>query len=146
MAPRNSLLESYIREVRPKFENMLAQLVEVPSISSDPGYASDVRRAAELAAQMLRGLGAEARIVGTRGYPTVSGGWHMGGRYPTVTVYNHLDVQPAQEPEWRQSPFSFFREGNRYRGRGTTDDKGPALTALLAGRYSVEQGCPLNIR
>ena len=146
MAPRNSLLESYIREVRPKFEDMLAQLVEVPSISSDPTHASDVKRTAELAAQMLRGLGAEARIVETRGYPTVSGGWHMGNRYPTVTVYNHLDVQPAQEPEWRQSPFVFRQEGDRYRGRGTTDDKGPALTALLAGRYAVEQGCPLNIR
>jgi len=67
MAPRNSLLESYIREVRPKFEDMLAQLVEVPSISSDPTHASDVKRTAELAAQMLRGLGAEARIVETRG-------------------------------------------------------------------------------
>jgi acetylornithine deacetylase/succinyl-diaminopimelate desuccinylase-like protein len=63
-----------------------------------------------------------------------------------VTVYNHLDVQPAQEPEWRHSPFAFHNEGGMYRGRGATDDKGPALTAMLAARYAMDQGVPINIQ
>src|SRR5256886_7473180 len=65
-------------------------------------------------------------------------------RSPTVAVYNHLDVQPAMEPEWTREPFKFTVEGESYYGRGTTDDKGPALTALLAARYAGEHGVPLN--
>jgi acetylornithine deacetylase/succinyl-diaminopimelate desuccinylase-like protein len=125
---------------------MLAEMVELPSISMDPQHAKDIRKTAELAVQFLKDAGAEARIVPTPGNPVVSGGWTTGKRHPTVTVYNHLDVQPAQEPEWRQPPFAFRNENGIYRGRGATDDKGPALTALLAARYAVEQGVPINIR
>jgi acetylornithine deacetylase/succinyl-diaminopimelate desuccinylase-like protein len=91
-------------------------------------------------------MGAEARIVETEGHPVVSGGWTAGTHYPTVTIYNHLDVQPAQEPQWKQQPFAFRNEGGVYRGRGATDDKGPALTALLAARYAIQEGTPINIR
>ena len=62
-----------------------------------------------------------------------------------MTVYNHLDVQPAEGPDWNTAPFDFIREGDKYRGRGTTDDKGPAMTALFGARYALEQGVPLNI-
>ncbi len=141
-----SHLQSYIRSVRPQFEDMLAHLVETPSVSSDPGRVKDIHRTAQLATQYLKALGGNAQVVQTQGFPVVSGGWQAGAQYPTLTIYNHLDVQPAQEPEWRQEPFTFRREGTRYRGRGTTDDKGPALTGLLAGRYAAEQGFPLNIR
>src|SRR3989442_6298197 len=99
-----------------------------------------------MAVQFLKDLGAEARIVETGGYPVVSGGWTTGSRHPTVTVYNHLDVQPAQEPEWRQPPFAFRKRNGVYYGRGATDDKGPALTALLAGRYAGEHGVPSKVR
>src|SRR3989442_7969871 len=99
-----------------------------------------------MAVQFLKDLGAEARIVETGGYPGVSGGWTTGSRHPIVKVYNHLDVQPAQEPEWRQPPFAFRKRNGVYYGRGATDDKGPALTALLAGRYAVEHGVPINVR
>ena len=139
-------LESYIRSVRPQFEDVLGQAVEIPSVSSDPGRKKDIDRMATVAAQCLRSLGARARIVTTNGYPVVSGGWQVGKQYPTLTIYNHLDVQPAQEPEWTQAPFVFRKRGDTYRGRGTTDDKGPALAALLAGKYAVEQGVGLNIR
>ncbi|MEX5217600.1 MAG: M20/M25/M40 family metallo-hydrolase [Nitrospira sp.] len=142
----NKLLDSYIKNVRPRFEDMLGQAVEVPSISMDPAYAKDIRRMADLAAQYLRDLGAEASVIETSGYPVISGGWTTGRDHPTVTVYNHMDVQPAQEPEWRQPPFAFRKENGLYHGRGATDDKGPALTALFGSKYAVEQGVPLNIR
>ncbi len=143
---RPGALESYIRSVRPRFEEMLGQLVEIPSVSSDPVHAKDIARTATVAVQYFKNLGAQAQIVKTKGYPVVSGGWQVGKRYPTLTIYNHLDVQPAQEPEWKHDPFAFRKQGACYRGRGATDDKGPALTALLAARYSMEQGVPLNIR
>jgi len=146
MANNKRHLESYIRSSRPEFEKHLGHLVEVPSISMDPARAQDMRRMAKLGVQLLRLYGADGQVVETGGYPTVVGGWTVGAQYPTVMMYNHLDVQPAQEPEWTRAPFSFRNERGVYYGRGATDDKGPALTALLAARYAMDQGVPLNIR
>lgn len=139
-------LDTYIVERRAQFEDLLGRMVEIPSISMDPSKASDMRRMADLAVEVLTGMGAESRIVETGGYPVVSGGWTAGVQYPTVTIYNHLDVQPAQEPEWKQEPFAFKNEGGMYRGRGATDDKGPALAALFGARFAIEQDLPINIR
>ncbi len=146
MARADKRVERYIKEARPRYEAMLAEMVELPSISMDPARARDIRRTASLAVQYLKAAGADANIVETRGFPVVSGGWTTGKKHPTVTIYNHLDVQPAQEPEWRQPPFTFRKEGGLYRGRGATDDKGPALSALFGARYAIEQGVPVNIR
>jgi acetylornithine deacetylase/succinyl-diaminopimelate desuccinylase-like protein len=121
-------------------------MVEVPSISMDSSHKGDIRRVADLAVQYLIGMGAKAQVVETGGYPLVSGGWTTGAEYPTVTIYNHLDVQPAQEPEWKHAPFVFQNTRGIYHGRGATDDKGPALTALFGARYAIEQGAPINIR
>ena len=140
------VIQSYVQKVRPQYEDMLAQMVEVPSISMDPSHANDIQRMAVLAVHCLETLGADAQIVETGGYPIVSGGWFIGAQYPTVTIYNHMDVQPAQEPEWKHAPFTFRNEGGVYHGRGATDDKGPALSALLGAKFAVEQGTPINIR
>lgn len=146
MMRRDARLDAYIKDARPHFEEMLAEMVQIPSISMDPRHAPDISRMASLAVQFLRGLGADAQIVRTNGYPVVSGGWTTGKKHHTLMIYNHLDVQPAQEPEWRQPPFAFRKADGIYHGRGATDDKGPALTALLAARYAIEQGVPINIR
>ena len=139
-------LKSFVKESRHRFEDLLGQMVEVPSISMDPSRSDDMRCMADLARQYLAGMDAEAQVVETDGYPIVSGGWTTGSEWPTVTIYNHLDVQPAQEPEWTHAPFAFKNENGIYRGRGATDDKGPALTTMFAARYAVEQGWPINIR
>ncbi len=139
-------LQTFVNGARSQFEDMLAQMVEVPSISMDPSHAGDMRRMADLAMQYLTDLGADAQIVETDGYPIVSGGWTTNVHHPAVTVYNHMDVQPAEEPEWKQAPFAFKNESGVYRGRGATDDKGPALSALLGARFAIEQGLPINIR
>jgi acetylornithine deacetylase/succinyl-diaminopimelate desuccinylase-like protein len=139
-------LDTYVADSRRRFEDLLGQMVEIPSISMDPAKAPDIRRMADFAQQVLTDLGAKSRIVETGGYPIVSGDWTTGANHPTVTVYNHLDVQPAQEPEWKQEPFAFKNEDGLYHGRGATDDKGPALAAMLGARYAIEQGMPINIR
>ena len=64
-------LETYINDIRPRYETMLGQAVEIPSISMDPQHAPDIRRMAEVAAQYLRDAGAEAQVVETPGYPVV---------------------------------------------------------------------------
>ena len=138
-------LRTYARDKRKEYENVLEKIVEIPSVSVDPTHKADVHRAAEYAVGLLESFGAKAKLYETKGHPLVYGRFDRGSQYPTVTVYNHLDVQPAEGPDWKTEPFDFIREGDKYRGRGTTDDKGPAITALFGARYAVEQGIPLNI-
>ena len=146
MTVNHTQLDVFVTETRPTFEQLLGQMVEVPSISMDPARSHDILRMAAMAVEMLKSVGAEAHIVETGGYPIVSGGWMTGVHHPTVTIYNHIDVQPAQEPEWKQEPFVFKSEDGIYHGRGATDDKGPALSALFGARFAIEQGLPINIR
>lgn len=138
-------LDSYIRDSRGEFENKLAELIEIPTISMDPERKQDCRRGGELALQYLRSIGAQGEVIETPGNPVVFGRIETGASNPTVTIYNHIDVQPANPEEWNKAPFTFFKEGDRYEGRGTTDDKGPALSAMTAARYAVENGVPINI-
>jgi len=141
---RQELL-SHARGRRDEFEDVLKTIVEIPSVSVEPERKGEVHRAAEYAVSLLRSFGAKASLYETKGHPIVYGRFDRGPDYPTVTVYNHLDVQPAEGPDWNTAPFAFIREGDKYRGRGTTDDKGPAMTALFGARYAFEQGIPLNI-
>jgi acetylornithine deacetylase/succinyl-diaminopimelate desuccinylase-like protein len=137
-------LDRRIRELRPRYEEDLALLVGIPSVSSDPDRAPDVLRCAEAAAELLGGVGATAEIVPTRGHPVVHGRLVTDPRYPTVAIYNHLDVQPADPAGWRSDPFTLAIAGGRYTGRGATDDKGPALAAMTAAALARDDGIPLN--
>jgi len=139
-------LDAFVTDTRPKFEDLLGQTVEIPSISMDPDKSHDMLRMATVGVEVLKSVGAEAHIVETGGYPIVSGGWVTGAHHPTVTIYNHMDVQPAQELEWKQKPFAFKNKDGIYHGRGATDDKGPALSALFGARFAIDQGIPINIR
>jgi acetylornithine deacetylase/succinyl-diaminopimelate desuccinylase-like protein len=132
---------------RDRFEETLKQFVEIPSVSADPNHTGDIRRCAEAAVALLKELGGEAKILETNGYPIVHGRFQTDAKAPTLTVYNHMDVQPASretEP-WNSDPFTFTRDGDRYFGRGTTDDKGPALSAVWGIRAAREAGIPLNL-
>ena len=132
---------------RPKFEEKLRDLVELPSVSADPARKDDVRKTAEAGAQLIRDFGGEAKVVATDGHPIVFGKIRSGNDSPVVTLYNHLDVQPASretEP-WDTDPFKFTAKGDRYFGRGTTDDKGPALTALWGMKAARDAGVPVNM-
>jgi len=146
MTVNQTQLDAFVTDQRPAFEDLLGQMVEIPSISMDPEKSHDMLRMATMAMQVLNDFGADAHIVETGGYPIVSGGWITGAHHPTVTIYNHIDVQPAQEPEWKQDPFAFKNKDGIYHGRGATDDKGPALSALFGARFAIDQGVPINIR
>ena len=139
-------IERYVESARPEFEAKLQEWVEIPTISAEPDHKPDIDRGADAAIQYLRSLGAEAEKVDTPGNPVVVGSFVTGKDRPVVSIYNHLDVQPANEPQWQRPPFVFHKEGDKYIGRGSTDDKGPALTALFGARYAVEQGIPINIQ
>lgn len=142
-----SELRKYAEASREEFESLLQTFVEIPSVSADPEHEPDIRRMGEVAVETIRRFGGEASLIETDGYPIVHGRFRHSEQAPAVTVYNHLDVQPASmetEP-WKTEPFRFTRDGKRYFGRGTTDDKGPALAVLFGIKAAVERGVPLNI-
>ncbi len=99
-----------------------------------------------------RGRGAKVDLIDTGGFPMVLGRFEVDPTLPTVTVYNHLDVQPADQADgWRSPPFQFTREPDgeepiRWFARGSTDDKGPALAALMGARLARETSAPVNIQ
>ncbi|HSF14212.1 MAG TPA: M20/M25/M40 family metallo-hydrolase [Vicinamibacteria bacterium] len=143
---KESLLD-YAASQRGSFEKSLRELVEIPSVSADAKHRGDVAGVVSHAADLLRRMGADAKVIETGGHPMLHGRFHQDAAYPTVTVYNHLDVQPAERSDgWDTEPFRFTGKDGRYWGRGTTDDKGPALTALWGAKYAVARGARVNIQ
>jgi acetylornithine deacetylase/succinyl-diaminopimelate desuccinylase-like protein len=132
--------------VQNEFEAKLQEWVEIPSVSAAPEHRDDIERLADNAVAYIRQFGGSAEKIATPGNPVVIGEFLAGPGYPTVTVYNHLDVQPANEPQWKREPFVFHNQNGHYFGRGTTDDKGPALTAFFGARLAFEKKLPINIR
>ncbi|MEK6777770.1 MAG: M20/M25/M40 family metallo-hydrolase [bacterium] len=139
-------LDEYIRSIRGAYEKLLGSLVEIPTVSADPACSQAIRKAALLTVRILKRFGVQAEILKTSGHPVVIGALGTNKKNPTILVYNHLDVQPADRSEWDQDPFRLTIKAGRYGGRGATDDKGPALTALFAAKYAMGKGVPLNFR
>ena len=138
-----------------RFVEELKALLRIPSISTTPERAGDVRKAAEFVAAGLRAAGMEnVRLIETstpkrEGHPLVYADWlHAPGK-PTVLCYGHYDVQPPDPlDEWKSPPFEpEERDGNIY-ARGAVDDKGQmwmhvkALESLL----KAEGKLPVNIK
>src|SRR5262245_24839576 len=101
----NQALRAAVGSLRDIYQEKLRALVEAPSVSMDPARRADVDRCADLAAGYLRELGAEVLRIDTGGLPLVVGRVIRDPAFPTVTVYNHLDVQPADLDGWRSPPF-----------------------------------------
>ena len=122
---------AFAQENGERFVDELKALLRIPSVSTDPERAGDVRRAAEFVAAELRRIGLEhvelieTTTVARTGHPLVYADWlHSPGK-PTVLCYGHYDVQPAEPlDEWLSPPFEpEIRDGNLY-ARGAVDDKG----------------------
>nr|WP_325263738.1 dipeptidase [uncultured Rhizobium sp.] len=128
-------------------------LVRIKSISTDPAFKDDCRKAAEWLVQELTTLGFEASLRDTPGHPMVVG--HHAGATPDaphVLFYGHYDVQPVDPIElWEHDPFDpKLKElpGGRkiMTGRGTSDDKGQLLTFVEACRAYKDVHGALPIR
>jgi len=149
MALTRPELEQFAKKERGNFEKLLKEFGELHGVSADPDRKADLERCAELGLETVRAMGGRAEIHRVPdGPPVVLGSFGSAKGRPTLTIYNHLDVVPASketEP-WRTDPFTFIREGDTYRGRGTTDDKGPALSALYGARAAIEAGVPVNVK
>jgi acetylornithine deacetylase/succinyl-diaminopimelate desuccinylase-like protein len=142
--------EKYLQANESRFVEELLDLLRIPSISTSAEHAAEVRRAAEWVAARLRAAGMEAvDILPTGGHPAVAGEWlHAPGR-PTVLIYGHFDVQPADPLElWSSPPFEpVIREGRVY-ARGASDMKSNLLLSILAveALLHTDGALPLNVK
>ena len=102
---------------RREYEDLLQQFVETPTVSCDPAHAEDIRKGVEMTVETLRRFGAKADVYeANKGNPVVHAVFGNDKSLPTVTVYNHMDVQPASketEP-WDTEPFVMTRKGDSY--------------------------------
>src|SRR5260370_13925623 len=112
---KKSLQAFAVRE-RGEFERTLQEFVEIPTVSSDPTRQRDIRRCAELAAQTIRDFGGEPAIIDTAGNPIVHGKFDSRPDAPTLTVSNHLHVQPPSHATapCDADPFTFTKLTDRY--------------------------------
>jgi acetylornithine deacetylase/succinyl-diaminopimelate desuccinylase-like protein len=128
----------------------LAELVAIPSVSTDPARAADVRRAVEWVAARLRRAGDVAvEIWDTPRHPAVYGRWDGAPGAPTVLVYGHTDVQPPDPlGAWLSPPFELTERDGRLYGRGVSDDKASMLLPILAAEAFFASGSrpPVNLR
>jgi len=134
-------------------DRLLAELTEflrIPSVSTLPEHAPDIRRAAEFVASKMRAAGLEhVEVIQTAGHPLVYGDWlHAPGK-PTVLCYGHYDVQPPDPlDEWISPPFEpTLRDGNIY-ARGSADDKGQMYMHIKAveALFAVNGKLPINVK
>jgi acetylornithine deacetylase/succinyl-diaminopimelate desuccinylase-like protein len=133
--------ETYLVDARERHLEELFEYLRMPSISTLPDHAADVRRCAEWVRTHLESIGLRnARLMETPGNPIAYADLLDAGEgAPTLLVYGHYDVQPADPFElWDTAPFEpAIRDGSIY-ARGSTDNKGPmfvymkALEAILA--------------
>ncbi|GAB3622728.1 M20/M25/M40 family metallo-hydrolase [Mariniluteicoccus endophyticus] len=131
-----SEIAAAVDRVLPSVRETLAELIAIPSISSDPERADDVRRSADFVAQQLRDVGCpDVEVVTEGGHPAVIGRFPAPEGRPTVTLYAHHDVQPTgDEAKWTTGPFEATERGDRLYARGAADDKGGIGVHLAALR------------
>jgi len=143
-------LETYINANEERFLEELKDWLRIPSISTLPEHAGDIRRAAEYAAEQLRQIGfAQVQLLETQGHPLVYGEWFKAPGKPTVLVYGHYDVQPVDPVDlWESPPFEPTVRGDNLYCRGACDDKGQTMLVLkaLESLMRVNGALPVNVR
>jgi acetylornithine deacetylase/succinyl-diaminopimelate desuccinylase-like protein len=143
-------LEAAIRGRERALVETLTRWVAIPSVSTDPERASDVRRSAEFLRQAALDAGfTVAEVWETAGGPAVFAERIEDPALPTVLVYGHHDVQPVDPiAEWEKAPFEALERDGLLLGRGTADDKGHLVMHLeaLRGFLAARGRLPINLK
>lgn len=148
-------VNEFIQSNRDRFLNELVDILRIPSVSADPSYKADVLKMAEATKAALLAAGADkAEVMATPGYPIVYGEKMVDPAKPTVLVYGHYDVQPADPLElWDSPPFEpviknteIHPEGAIF-ARGACDDKGQFYMHVKAFEAMVKSDAlPCNVK
>ena len=148
-------ISEYLVKNKERFINELIHLLKIPSVSADPAYSQDVINASEAVKASLLEAGCDtAEICETNGYPIVYGEKIINPELPTVLVYGHYDVQPADPIDlWNSPPFEpiikstdIHPEGAIF-ARGACDDKGQMYMHVKALEFMVKtHQLPCNVK
>jgi acetylornithine deacetylase/succinyl-diaminopimelate desuccinylase-like protein len=146
-----STAHDYARTHAEDFRRQLHDLLRIPSVSTLPERAGAVQEAAGWLAENMRRAGIQnVEILPTGGHPVVYGDWlQAGDDAPTVLIYGHYDVQPAEQSDgWDQDPFEPVERDGRIYARGASDDKGQLFTHVKAAEAYLQTAgrLPVNVK
>ena len=142
-------ISQFIGDNKERFINELFELLRLPSVSADPKFTNDVRKTAELVKHRLIDAGCDmAELVETAGNPVVYGEKTISPDLPTVLVYGHYDVQPADPYElWDSPPFEPIIKDDKIYARGACDDKGQMYMHVKALESMMQSdSLPCNVK
>lgn len=143
------MVKDYIKENKDRFLNELFDWLRIPSISADSSKKNDVRQAAEFLVEKLKNAGADnVEICETKGHPIVYGEKIVNASLPTVLVYGHYDVQPADPLNlWDSGPFEPVIKDDKIYARGSCDDKGQVYMHVKAFEIMMKlNALPCNVK
>ncbi len=136
------MINQYINDNKDRFVNELLDMLRIPSVSADLKFKADVTRNAEFLKERLQEAGADnVELVETAGNPVVYGEKIIDPSLPTVLVYGHYDVQPADPYElWSSPPFEPVIKDGKIYARGACDDKGQMYMHVKAFETMMKTG------
>ncbi|MBL6077148.1 dipeptidase [Belnapia sp. T18] len=145
--------DAVIRHLESQYEAILERLkalLRLPSVSTDPACSEGMAAARDFLMDRLRALGLQdVQLLDGGGQPAIYAAWQGAPGRPTILLYGHYDVQPADPLElWHSPPFEpTIRDGRLY-ARGASDVKGSTLVAVetVGAFLAVEGGCPVNVK
>ena len=142
-------LDAYLTEHDGRIHSELFEFLRIPSVSARSEHNADTARAAEWLATSLRDAGLSAAVHPTAGHPIVLGEWRKApAGAPTVLIYGHYDVQPAEPLDlWTSPPFEPTVRNGRIYARGSVDDKGQLFLHVkaLEAHLKVRGALPVNV-
>jgi acetylornithine deacetylase/succinyl-diaminopimelate desuccinylase-like protein len=145
----SSNINDYIETHKERFLNELFELLRIPSVSADAKFKNDVIRTADVIKEKLTAAGADkVEICPTAGYPIVYAEKIIDPKLPTVLVYGHYDVQPADPLElWTSGPFEPVIKDGKIYARGACDDKGQMYMHVKAFEFMMKTNTlPCNVK
>ena len=145
----NPNINAYIETNKERFLEELFELLRIPSVSADAAYKNDVIKTAAVIKTKLTEAGADkVEICETAGYPIVYGEKIIDPKLPTVLVYGHYDVQPADPIElWTSGPFEPVIKDGKIYARGACDDKGQMYMHVKAFELMMKTNTlPCNVK
>jgi acetylornithine deacetylase/succinyl-diaminopimelate desuccinylase-like protein len=142
-------MASFLQDNQERFLTELIDWLRIPSVSADPKFRNDVLKAADYLKARLEEVGLEnVELCQTAGNPIVYGEKVVDPSLPTVLVYGHYDVQPADPLElWTSGPFEPVIKDDKIYARGACDDKGQVYMHVKAFEVMMQNGgLPCNVK